>query len=307
MNQKDFEKHVHEAIKWVATEHKFFEDLSADLQLLKRDITLAKEKNEVKDIKHALGDFRYIGKAERRFDNHEKHVEDFLEKLRKHELTVTGSVHDIQQLFERLHTEAANLIKDSSLYNGKIRELLLHLKDTIEDHEIEQAHAVLVEVEQLIEDAEKWIAALPIDLKKAKQIVQETNFDKSADMYRDPNLEDFNNSHTLKKVKGFMEAYGLSNVKFQKEKERNMVSGYYDSKENERRFTVTFMSEVSRKGLIWFYCQGSTSQKSINYNHAYQIGNRSRFDPPNFKAFLEKMLVLVTKGKDSELRELMES
>jgi hypothetical protein len=265
MNERDFEKHVHGAIQWAAAEHNFFNELKNDLLLLKHDISLGKEKSEVRDIKHALKNFRYIGKAERRFDNHEKHVEEFLQKVREHELTVTGSVHDIQKLLERLHTEAASLIKDSSLYEGKIRELLFHLRDKIKDHEIDQAQAVLMQVEELIEDAEEWIATLPIDLKRAKKIVKDTNFDKSEEGYRDPNLEDFNNPDTLNEIKRLMEAYGCTDVRIQAPDSggRYMVSGQY-SPDKSSKISV---HQVAGSKDIFIHCYGFDRLDSILDKH----------------------------------------
>ena len=304
MNVRDFESHVHKAIKWVATEHKFFEDLSTDLQLLKRDIALAKEESAVKDIKRALRDFRYIGKAERRFDNHEKHIEDFLNKLREHELTVSGSVHEIQQLLERLHTEAANLIKDSSFFEGKIRELLLHLRDEIKAHEIEQSQAALMEVERLIDDAERWIAALSIDLKKAKIIVREADVEKSAAEHNDPNLENFRNPHTLEKIKELMEAHHFYHLSVWEDGDNSGVSGKFGfphKKEGGAAIHVWF--DDKRKIMQIDYAplmnnpafSGQTS--SMNYNP------QRRFKYSSFKAYLTRFLEIIddaVQGRSSE-------
>src|SRR3989344_603904 len=291
MNQKDFEKHVEEAIKWVATEHKFFEDLSTDLQLLKRDIALAKEKSEVKDIKRALGDFRYIGKAERRFDNHEKHVEGFLNKLREHELTISGNVHEIQQLLERLHTEAANLIKDSSFFEGKIKELLLHLRDEIKDHEIEQAQATLMEVERLIEDAEKWIAALPVDLKRAKRVVQKADVDKSADEYQDPNFEDFRNPHTLEQIKGLMATHNFYHLSVWDITENSGVSGmfgYPNKKEGGAAINVWF--DYKRKIMQIDYAQLINNPAFSGSVYPLHYNPQRRFKYSSFRAYLTRFL-----------------
>ena len=304
MNQKDFEKHVHEAIKWVATEHKFFDDLSVDLQLLKRDIALAQEKSEVRDIKRALGDFRYIGKAEKRFNNHEKHVEDFLNKLREHELTVSGSVHEIQQFLERLHTEAANLIKDSSFFEGKIKELLLHLRDEIKDHEIEQAQATLMEVERLIEDAEKWIAALPVDLKRAKRVVQEADVDKSADEYKDPNLEDFRNLHTLEQIKGLMATHNMYYLRIWQREENSGVSGLFgnpNKKEGGAAIQVWF--DPKRKIMQIDYAQLVTNPAFSGPVFPRHYNPQRRFKYPSFKAYLTRFLEILddaVQGKSYE-------
>lgn len=294
MNQTDFEKHVYEAIKWIATEHKFFEDLSADLQLLRRDIALAQEKSEVRDIKRALGDFRYIGKAEKRFDDQEKYVENFLNKLREHELTVSGSVHDIQQLLERLHTEAANLIKDSSFFEGKIKELLLHLRDEIKNHEIEQAQAALIEVERLIEDAENWIAALSVDLKKAKRIVQEADVDKSANEYKDPNLENFRNPHTLESIKELMAVHNIYHLAVWEQKANSGVSGLFgnpNKKEGGAAIQVWF--DPKREIMQIDYAQLVTNPAFSGPVYPIHYNSRKRFKYSSFRAFLTRFLEII--------------
>lgn len=298
MNERDFEKHVHGAIQWAATEYNFFNDLKNDLLLLKRDISLGKEKSEVKDIKHALKDFRYIGKAERRFDDHEKHVEEFLQKVREHELSVTGSAHNIQKLLDRLHTEAASLIKDSSLYEGKVRELLLHLRDEIKDHEIDQAQAILMQVEELIEDAEKWIAALPIDLKRAKRIVQKTNFDKSAEAYRDPNLEDFTNPHTLEKIKEIMAGHNMFNLRVMSGKNNPGISGQFG---NGANIHVWFGSVRKIMQIDYARLTGNPAFSGQKYPGLYNP--RNRFIYLSFKAYLTRFLEIIddaVQGRSTE-------
>jgi len=307
VNQRDFEKAVETAVNWVAAEHKFFKDLQVDLQLLKKDIALAKEHNEVKDVKRALGDFRYIGKVERRFDNQEKNIEDFLKKLRDHELTASGSIHEIQQLLERLHTEAADLIKDSSLYDGKIRELLLHLKDEIKDHEIEQTQAVLMQIDELIGDAEKWIAAITVDLKTAKKIIQESNFDKSAEGYRDPNLEDFSNPHTLEKVKLLMEEHSMYGLHIWQHKHGSGVSGLYghpDTKNGGARIEVYTLvhNGVLDIGSMNINCVKLVDHPQFDrywhdifrygrYTMTSVLDDRIKF--PTFKSYLTRFLEII--------------
>ena len=137
-----------------------------DLQQLKSDLERGKKKDQVKDIKKALKDFRYLGKSERRLNHNEKVVEDFLDELKK---KVAGA----EQLHDQLYAEAANLIKTTSFYEGKIRDYLFCLKEEVKEHEIEKAHAALMELFQIIEDTEKWLAALSADLANAQKLGRE--------------------------------------------------------------------------------------------------------------------------------------
>jgi DNA repair exonuclease SbcCD ATPase subunit len=168
---RDIKEPLQTSIGWILREFYFFKQLQDDLKELKTDISHAKKKEEVKDIKDALRDFKYIGRAEKRFDVYEKEFEEKLAALKK-EITVTGTIEEIERLSERIHTEAASLVRDASFYDSKLKDYLSHLKHHID--EIESAHAVIMEIEQIIEEAENWIRALLIDFEKAKKLVEET-------------------------------------------------------------------------------------------------------------------------------------
>jgi len=167
MNDSKFQKDVDSAIKWIATEHNYFLELISDLKSLKMGIDSAKEMSNVASIKSALRDIKYIGKSERRFNRYEHHVEVVLEKINS-KVIVSGSADEVERLLKRLKIEAADLIRSASLHDGRIKDYLVLLRDEIKDHEIEKAHATIKEIDQAIEDAEIWISALSVDLKKAK-------------------------------------------------------------------------------------------------------------------------------------------
>src|SRR3989338_9662998 len=72
---------INKAIRQIVREYYFFQELEKDLKDLKQAIKEGKRKQEVKDIKLAFKDFKYIGRAERRFNNYEKLVEEFFKLL----------------------------------------------------------------------------------------------------------------------------------------------------------------------------------------------------------------------------------
>ncbi len=196
-----------EAIGWLASEHKFFVELKQDLAKLKKDLDDAKKEAQVKDIKLCFKDFRYLGVSEARFNQREQHIEQALKELLDRKITITGSIKEIQELLQRLRTEAANLIRSSSLYEGKIRDFLIHLQKEIKDSEMEQAHALLMELGTLIEQAEQWIAALSVDLERAKRLLQELEEEK------DPHLEDLSKKETRVALEAMLKGYGWRDVR----------------------------------------------------------------------------------------------
>src|SRR3989338_8003259 len=81
MSKNKIQEEIEKAIKLLSSEHYFFKSLKEDLNELKIDLSSAKEKESVKEIKKALRDFKYIGKSERRFERYEQDIEKEAEIL----------------------------------------------------------------------------------------------------------------------------------------------------------------------------------------------------------------------------------
>ena len=183
----EFSRSIQNGIKWLSSEHSYFKDLKDHLQELKRDISTGKEKEKVKEIKAAFKDFRYIGKSERRFANSEKHVEELFGELMKrmdgYLKTYKDSelilLEELKKVEKRMRIEANNLLIHTSYYEGKIRTFLFHLRDEVKDNEVEKAQQILMEVEEAVEEAEKWIDALVIDYRKAKDLATKFQYGKT--------------------------------------------------------------------------------------------------------------------------------
>lgn len=169
------------AIKWIATEYYFFEELKKDLRNLKDDLSRAKEKSEVKDIKKAFRDFRYLSRAELRFNKiYEKEIEKEAEKMLENcPFSFSGTVKEIKELLARIHLETSNLIRSASRYEGQIKTHLRYLKEEIKDHEIEKAQANLMETSQLVEETENWVRGLSGDVQKAEEKIKDLPEEKA--------------------------------------------------------------------------------------------------------------------------------
>ncbi len=172
MDKKDLKENIEKAIGWAASEHNYFKELKEDLAELKKNIQNAKKEKLVKGMRVAFRDYRYLGQSERRLNNYVGNVESLLDGI-KSKVTVSGKVKEIEELVKHLDIEAVALVKDCSLYEGRIKDLLSHLSHNIKDHELEKAHQVLMELEEVVDDTEKWIAALSSDLKEAKKLSAE--------------------------------------------------------------------------------------------------------------------------------------
>lgn len=174
-NKNEVEGVISDALSWIAAESKYFNEVKKDFARLKEFINYAKQQEEKRGIKILFRDIRYLGKAERRFQRYEARVEEFAQKLYERVLRgeLVQSAEEIADLKERLHIEATQLLVDFSLYEGKINGLLRHLQLALTLKDIGQAHQCLMEIEQALQEAEKWIAAAAEDLTQAKKLVVE--------------------------------------------------------------------------------------------------------------------------------------
>jgi hypothetical protein len=153
---------VRKALKWDVKLHLLLKKLRANITLLKEDINESKTKNEVKEVKSALKVAKHIGKTERRFNVYEKHVEDFIKEAES-------------DILERMHAKANGVLKVCSLYDGELIKMLNHLEEEIDDSEIEQAHALIIELEQLIDRIDCLIEGLLPDFYEARELLKRAN------------------------------------------------------------------------------------------------------------------------------------
>ena len=285
----DADKHIQEAVAWLASEHNFFIELKKDLTDLKGDLESAKTKEQVKDIKKAFRDFRYLARSEQRFQQHEKQVEEALADLQKQKISVSGTIHEIQDLLQRLQTEAASLISDSSFYEGKIRKLLTYLQVDIQDHHLEQAQAVLMEITDVMDDAEKWIAAVSTDLNNAKKIFRQSQ------EVPDPNWDDFENPETQRQIQALLAQRGFK-----------YISVHYNPEPHRDVIIQAYFWEP--KTLFWIRQSRKTKVIDIGFPAPVLLGwdqsqfslhfdvERWRKKGETFRKFLEKLLEIIADG-----------
>lgn len=177
--KEEFEEDIENAVKCAALEHNFFKDLRSDLRQLKIAVESAFIDSSVKGIKKAFRDAYYLSRAESREQKYLKNVESLLQKL-KERMSKQAPIRELEHLdreidltIQRLDIEAGHLIRDASRYEGQIRTLLEHLETAVKDHELEKAHQIVMQVNEVVDDAEQWLAALSTDLTRAKKLSHE--------------------------------------------------------------------------------------------------------------------------------------
>src|SRR3989338_3744298 len=177
--KEEFEEDIEKAIKCAAEEHNFFKDLRSDLRQLKIAVENAFIDSSVKGIKKAFRAAYYLSRAESREQKYLKNVESLLQKL-KERMSKQAPIRELEHVVreidltvQRLDIEAAHLIRDASRYEGQIRKLLEQLETAVKEHELEKAHQIVMQVNEVVDDAEKWLAALSTDLTTAKKLSHE--------------------------------------------------------------------------------------------------------------------------------------
>ncbi|NQV91863.1 hypothetical protein HQ489_05305 [Candidatus Woesearchaeota archaeon] len=175
--EKDFEEDLEKAVKWVAAEHKYFQQLAHNLNQLKENIFGAHKETTVTGIKKIMRISYFLGKSEKNLNRYltdSKKLSAGIKAEMKVQRELPDRKHeDFDKIVERIDIEAGHLIRDASRYEGELHKLLSHLDTLIHDKALEQAQQVIMQSLEVIEDAERWIAALSIDLKKAKDIAEE--------------------------------------------------------------------------------------------------------------------------------------
>ena len=171
--QEKFERNLEKAVAYAATEHNFFLELKKDLKELKEAVEIAKYETGLKGIKKTLHDINYWGRAERRFNKYYTHARILAKTLKEKAELPTEEKEKWDELIQELDVEAAHLIRDCSRYDGRLTQLFHHLDAVLQKKDFEQAQQVLMELEMTADDAEKWIEALAMDLKKAKKLAED--------------------------------------------------------------------------------------------------------------------------------------
>ncbi len=164
-------KEAKHAIEWLAAEFKFLQKLHDDLNKIEDEPIEEQEKELKKDVQVV----RYIGRAERRVEGDVKDIIEQLESAKAEKI----SSDEFDQLLQELEVPAHQLVRDGSLYVGKLREQLQTLRtDTaIAEKYPDKVHKTQVQseikkLESEVEKLEEWVAALDVALKKTYTIFE---------------------------------------------------------------------------------------------------------------------------------------
>lgn len=170
-----FEEEVKSAVSWLAAQFKYMKEVRGDLEQLQKDIQTAQKEREVKDVRKALRNFRWVGRAERRFNRIEKEIEELL-KVIKRKFKVSGSQEQINQLHQRIHVEASSILRETSLFEGNLKQSLIELLTLIKHDKQKEVQEKVKAIVREVSNTLEWMDALLIDLGQAKKIGEKFTF-----------------------------------------------------------------------------------------------------------------------------------
>jgi len=190
MSEKELSNDLKHAIKWAAAEFKYIEELKKELAEVEQEKDV---KKEVKEISKAIRILRYIGKAERRAANFEEKVEKDLKEVYEELSTHLGYdfskkkklMNLIREINTELDIEHDHLVNYASVYVGLLKEELIEaeaeaqlIADLERKHSSRKAEEIyadlmslIYKIQEQVKDAEKWVNALQVSLKKAGKII----------------------------------------------------------------------------------------------------------------------------------------
>jgi uncharacterized protein YjbI with pentapeptide repeats len=174
---------VQKAINWVATEHNYMRAVRSDLELLKRSMEKPQKKgwaswlrgsDSARIIRKAMGDYRYIGRSERRAERFIEQAEDAIQNVIS---LGRGSASELATLKTSIETEAKSVLRETALYEGKIKQHMVDLQSDVRRYDKKGGEdykglivSKLDDMFKEIDQVTKWMDALIIDLEKAQAL-----------------------------------------------------------------------------------------------------------------------------------------
>ena len=186
---KPVRKEEHETLLYIGVEHSYFKDFKAVIQSIHAEIEAYNGQKNI-DIKKLRTIFRSIGKSERRLY---KYTSEMIEELNKiinqwkpHWDAKVGDLPQshfggiftpkqkvLESLERDIKIENSNLVRYASLISGSINKLLDALDNQLKQKDLAQSKKTIIDLEKVIETAEKWLAALAVDMGKVRTINEE--------------------------------------------------------------------------------------------------------------------------------------
>lgn len=169
---KKTEKAVTKSEHLVAAQYSYLDKAKKNLEDAKKDSTNGDFKAADNRLGDAKRNLRWVGRGEYRADRAEHEVLDDLQKLAE-ELPAEMK-QDLERIEKRLLVEVETLEKNTSMYTGKMKDMVDEAKTLVQvsikengkgaDFAIKKIDEVIEFVDTMI----KWMAGLITDLKAAE-------------------------------------------------------------------------------------------------------------------------------------------
>ncbi len=181
--EKNLDK-IEDVSKWVASEFKYLKEVKGVLNQLKKNISDPEKEESL--AKALSGRFRHAGRSERRINRFFKRLLKKTNELK--EILPSGQKSDLEKLETNMDIAAKKIIKEASVFVGKIKDDIGNLKVQISLLKREPSDKkVITNLNNLIADLTartdetiKWLSSLSTSLENTKNFL--TRLQESAKM-----------------------------------------------------------------------------------------------------------------------------
>ena len=261
-----FTKEVEHAVSWLAAEFKFLKQLYDDLEIIQKEPIKEQEKKLKKDLRV----IRFIGKSERRAG---RDIQDIIQKIKK-DRQKEILPENVKKLLDEVEIPANQLLKEGSLYVGKLKEQLNSIRTRVvleEKYPKEETRAVVQqEIDQLknkVRHLMTWIAAVDTALKKVELSVEKMN-----------SINEIN-KRLAKHAEKISELWG--------------AEWFFDIKELSEQVTLNnkILDEIDRVQQIIIFSHGGIGDYQYNFYHEPSMSKYlKQFMGPNYHILLSEKL-----------------
>jgi hypothetical protein len=180
---KRMSKDTQRVLQWVASEFNYMKEVDDDLHRLISDLGKGEIKKSERDIHHAIREFRYAGRSERRVNTNEEKMQKDIQELMS--ILPDNFKKEIKELDKHIEVSVAFLISNASMFEGHIKEHMNKLKTQVQlldeekkrkvvDLDRVKSHKAVIDAEinklvQRVELTLKWIAALAAEIERVKE------------------------------------------------------------------------------------------------------------------------------------------
>ena len=167
--KKDIDANIKRTIEWLATEYKYYQKIHDEVVALENALRAGDERAALSELNNERRNSRYLGRCQRRVNRFDQRLTGQLDKL-KRTLKDRNVLARINRFEENLKVENGHLVKIASMFLGELKNDIDGLRKAIKQHNSENVKRLLMHMEGLINELQKWLKAEVADLEELEKV-----------------------------------------------------------------------------------------------------------------------------------------